>query len=767
MKTRISATAQFLVLLTLTLGSANAQTTFFDLNSIQKIEIYFSQPNWDYQMDTARYGTDGYTHADYVKINDVQFDNVGVKYKGNSSYDSTVVKNPLHIELDHFVSQSYQGVKDIKLSNCYGDPSMIREVLSYGILGNYMICPRANFAQVFINGAYIGLYSNTENIGKVFCSDNFGSSSNTFIKANPLVNPGPNTKSNLKYLSADSSAYFNFYEIKSAYGWNNLVQLCDVITNQPTLAQSYLNIDRVLWMLAFNSVLVNLDSYSGVFCQNYYLYRDNTGSYNPIVWDLNMSLGGFPFVGNSNNSMGSLSVAQMQQLTPTIHATDPYWPLINLVMNDPYLRKMYFAHLRTITAEMFSGGLYESIATGLQTTIDTAVQSDNNRFFTYEQFQAGMTGNVIFSNYTVPGIGTLMNARVSYLQSHSEFTALPPGIVSLEPDVNSPEINTMINFTAQVTGAEEVYLYYRLNSAENFTAIQMFDDGAHNDGAAGDQVYGCGAEITTLLLQYYAVAVNAQAAVFLPARAAHEFYTINASLSTPTPGEVVVNEFLAKNETGQVNETGVYADWIELYNNTDKPLDLYGLYLSDNPNKLNKFAFPPNSLIGPNGYLIIWADELASTSQYIHCNFKLSADGESVILSDGASVITDSVNFGPQTVDVSMGRCPNGTGNFEFFAVPTFGTSNCLVNMTVSEPTGSYFRLYPNPATGSFYADNKTGLQETELKIFNLQGSEIRRWQSEPGCSFHITGLSPGLYLVEVNFLSGEKLYCKLQINKN
>ena len=42
----------------------------------------------------------------------------------------------------------------------------------------------------------------------------------------------------------------------------------------PPVAEKVLDVDRALWMLAFNNVLVNLDSYSGAFRQNYYLYHD-------------------------------------------------------------------------------------------------------------------------------------------------------------------------------------------------------------------------------------------------------------------------------------------------------------------------------------------------------------------------------------------------------------------------------------------------------------------------------------------------------------
>lgn len=89
---------------------------------------------------------------------------------------------------------------------------MIREILAYSILKIYMLSPNANFAEIYINGKYMGIYSNAESINKRFCADRFYSSDNTFMKCNPNITPGPTVKSNLKYISADSLVYKPYYE---------------------------------------------------------------------------------------------------------------------------------------------------------------------------------------------------------------------------------------------------------------------------------------------------------------------------------------------------------------------------------------------------------------------------------------------------------------------------------------------------------------------------------------------------------------------------
>ena len=130
--------------------------SFYDVNTIQVVEISFSQSNWNSLLNSAK-SSGNYLMAQSVTINGVVFDSVGVKYKGNSTYSANQIKNPWHIELDTYKNQDYQGYKDIKLSNVAKDPSFLREVLSYQIIGKYMHAPLSNYAMVYVNSNLIGL----------------------------------------------------------------------------------------------------------------------------------------------------------------------------------------------------------------------------------------------------------------------------------------------------------------------------------------------------------------------------------------------------------------------------------------------------------------------------------------------------------------------------------------------------------------------------------------------------------------------------------
>ena len=92
--------------------------------------------------------------------------------------------------------------------------------------------------------------------------------------------------------------------------------------------------DKAIWMLAFNNVLVNLDSYSD-FQQNYYLIQDKNGRFNFVLWDVNLAFDG----------LGKPAGINMQPAyDPLAKQDDDRFPLINLVLNNPTYRKIYFAH---------------------------------------------------------------------------------------------------------------------------------------------------------------------------------------------------------------------------------------------------------------------------------------------------------------------------------------------------------------------------------------------------------------------------------------
>lgn len=731
----------------------------YDPAAIQEIKITFDFSNWDARMDTAIAGSESYTIAKTVEVNGVLFDSVGVKYKGNSSYRATNKKNPLHIELNTIKDkQAYKGFTDLKLSNGFADPSFVREVVSYWVLSHYMHCPRANFARVYINGSFYGLMTNVESVTKSFLSDHFYSSKGAFFKCTPVGGAGPGGNSSyptLKWLGADSSLYTKAYEIKSDYGWANLLGLIDTLNNQTAAVDQVLDVDRALWMLAFDNLLVNLDSYLGSFSQNYYLYQGENHRFNSIVWDLNMSFGGFTsLAGGSGGPGGGLDSTAMKNLSPLAVSTVADRPLIKKLLENPTYKRMYLAHLRTMLQEMFVTGLYLDKGLEQQALIDAAVQADANKFYTYTQFQNNLYWGVASGGGTGgPGAGagivSLMTGRQTYLLGTPEIGATPPAISGVMA-TPAPTLGSTVWVSAKIDGQPTgAWLGWRGETTDAFTRTPMVDDGQHHDGAAADGIYGASFTANSPRSEYYIYAEHASAGAFLPTRAEHEFFTLETSLPVPAAGDVVINEFVADNTDGSTDPAGELEDWIELYNNSSYDINLTGLYLSDSPDNPSKWAFPSGTSLPSKGYLIVWADEDGSQTG-LHANFKLKASGEFLSLSASDGTVLDSLSFGAQEPDRSFGRYPNGTGSFTAMP-PTFAAENKLTSATgAPDFEAGGLRITPNPTADRTSITTREPISDTEVRLYDAMGQLLWRQEFDrfEQAELSMLRLPPGLYVV-------------------
>ncbi len=641
---------------------------FYDIETINTIEITFVESNWDQLLDDLYAAGDEERLTGSATINGVPFTDVGVRYKGNSSYSPGQIKNPLNIKLDHVLEdQTLDGYGTLKLANVFKDPSFVRETLSYEIARKYMPASRANYINVYVNGTHLGLYTSVQSVDKFFLGNHFNSNENAFFKGE-LTQSGPPSQSDIwSYLGTDPTAYYDYYELKSDDGWDQLINMLDILNNDPGDLETALNVDRHLWMLAYDILLVNLDAPVN-FGHNYYLYQDDASQFNPIVWDLNESFGGFSMLLAGGTP---LDVTDMQQLDPFLNESHPSYPIISQVLSNPSYRKMYVAHMKTIMAENFGNAWYHTRALDIQTIIAADVQNDANKFYTYANFQDNIDESVGGGggpgNQSIVGLTELMNARINFLASQAEFVAEPPVIVSTDFAPENPVANSQVWITAEVSGATSVQLTYRHSISTAFTKINMFDDGSHNDGSADDQIYGVALDLGTTDLHFYIYAENDDAGKFDPQRAAHEFHTISLV------GDVAINEFLASNDAANADQDGEFDDWIELYNNSDSDIPLAGYYLSDDGQELDKWPFP-DVIIVAHSFLTVWADNDVE-QEGLHANFKLSASGEALYLSSPSLLAIDEVTFGEQTADISTGRYPNGSGDF-ISMTPTFGQSN-------------------------------------------------------------------------------------------
>ncbi len=140
----------------------------------------------------------------------------------------------------------------------------------------------------------------------------------------------------------------------------------------------------------------------------------------------------------------------------------------------------------------------------------------------------------------------------------------------------------------------------------------------------------------------------------------------------PATGPVALNEFLASNQNGLVDDSGGTPDWIELLNKSGSDVSLDGWFVSDDTEDPRRHGLD-GLTVPADGLLLLYGSGDTSIGE-AHLPFRLRMDGEEVVLSNPDGIV-DAIAYDAQEPDVSMARVPDGTGDW-VAATPTPGDFN-------------------------------------------------------------------------------------------
>jgi spore coat protein CotH len=381
----------------------------FDQDAVHEIKITFPNEDW-YDVLVDNYdgvrAENPYFPA-ALEWGPYKFDNIGVRFKGNSTFTSSAAtgKRPFRIKLNEFVKgQKIDGIGSFSLSNAWNDPSFVREKLYYEMAARMGIkAPRSNFAALYINGEYWGLYVFGEVINSDFLKNYFGKGEDTgnLYKGN--------IGATFAYLGENAISYKTAWEKQTneeADDWTDLIALCKLIDTTPIeelkdKLEPLMDVDSVLAALALDNATVNLDSYIGM-AQNFNIYRRPSDKrWVWIPWDPSLAFGAFS--GQAGGSPLQLALEYIQAGRTGGPEGTVGRPLATKLWQVPEYKERYRQIYRQLMDKVYFDDHLIDRANQLRDMIRPYVEDDARKLVTQEQFDNAMTAAVSSAPTTGPG----------------------------------------------------------------------------------------------------------------------------------------------------------------------------------------------------------------------------------------------------------------------------------------------------------------------------------------------------------------------------
>lgn len=309
---------------------------FYRRDTVQTIHLNISKGNLQKMHDSL-------PERIYVPGNfrwgDVKLKNVGIRYKGNSSSrPEQRHKRSFLIKVNEFEKGTrFLGLRRIALDNGVQFGSLFSEPVVTEILRAEGIpASRHNYARVFLNEKFIGVYGNVERIDESFVETHFPGKKGPLYKVHM---PGPGAM--LNYAGDDVDEYKKAFEPKTKSAdkkYDKLIELFRTIeqslkSKDSTSLEQQFRLDEFLKTTAIMLYAGCFDQLTGWNPHNYYLYQhSDSGKWSYIPWDLD--------VGFADRAFGRLPILDGWNAAWPVPGGPPK-PILEAIVTQPELLKRY------------------------------------------------------------------------------------------------------------------------------------------------------------------------------------------------------------------------------------------------------------------------------------------------------------------------------------------------------------------------------------------------------------------------------------------
>lgn len=750
-------------------GFAQSEIIFCD-TAVPRIDIYLAADTltWIYQnpySDIEHLAKFRFRNGNL----DVTLDSIGFRLRGNTSREAA--KKSFKVSFNTFhKGRKFFGVEKLNLNGEHNDPSIIRSKLCFDLFHDAgIVASQAAHARVYINDLYYGLYINIEHIDEEFLK-------------NHLPNPSGNLwkclyPADLIYRGSQPDDYRNFwsggrpvYELKTnkdAADFTRFTRFVSLLNLTPVAAfpdslEKIADIENILSYFAMDVLLGSWDDYRALM-NNYYLYDNpTTNKFMIIPYDYDNTFGiDWFFV--------DWATANPYDWPRAVTGSRP---LADRMLQNAQYRDLFTHFLRFYSQRALSLERWETRLQRMKNMITPFVEQDTWRTLDY-----GFTMGDFYNSFTIDhyenqhvkrGIMEFVNARQVSLKSQQNYLNAPPIVYSINHKNPYPLPGNQIEVECAVfaaSGVKNVVLLYREQGQTVVNQVPMFflPDTSSPMIAMHDRWLGTLAALSDGRTLEFRIRVTDS---LNQSRAYPLGGWLRATTVTSDLSGVRINELMASNAHTIADPAGEFDDWVELYNTGSLPVLLAGAYMSDKPTDLRKWSFPSGTVILPSQYLLVWCDE-DIFQPGIHADFKLSASGESIILTaqDGVSIV-DWADFGPQPTDVSLGRIPDATGSF-ISLPPSPGYRNSAMAIS-SVPETIHFWVSFESATRKLHLTlSKRMNQNFAVNVYDITGRVVAYDNIPPNSlerSVEASQLLSGWYLISLTSDVGKSVQ-KVWIN--
>lgn len=682
-------------------------------------------------------------HARFIFNNGLILDtieDIGFRLRGNTSRNSA--KKSFKVSFNTFESgRKWYGLEKMNLNGEHNDPSVVRSKLCWDLLRDFKIPgSRSNHVRVYINNDYYGLYINVEHIDEEFVKSRFGNNDGNLYKC---LWPA-----DLDYLGTNPENYKltvnnggrRIYDLKTNTlqdDYTDLAHFINVLNNTPDdqflcEIEKIFNVYDYLKIIAIDIFTANWDGYI-YNNNNFYLYHNtSTGKFEYINYDLDNTYG-IDFIGRDWDER---NIYDWQQ-----HGNNAR-PLYTQIIENQELRDQFSYYMEILNNELADQADYNLHIDSIKDRIDEYVATDPyypqdygysiSDF--YDSFEEAIGGHVPY------GIKPYISSRRSNTSIQLESNDMTPVIKYIQH--TQPLVGEDLYILAYVEDEDQypiVKVNYILNEGtEEFS--EMYDNGEHGDGEAGDKMYGVifpNIQVNTTISYQISAEDNVGNVQVMPCEA-----VLFERIESENP-QLYINEFMASNDVTIADEYGEYDDWIEIFNSDDNAVWLGDKYLSDNLSNSDKWLMPDITLQAGE-FILIWADNDPEQGPK-HTNFKLNKSGEEIGVFDSETTgfaVLDSITFGEQITDVSFGRNPDAGDDWITYIHATPGYSNLLGNVIDEFENPSRIKVYPNPVTDGLVNFD----QVLNVSLYNAWGQLVLI--EDNATSLNVKILDKGIYFI-------------------